>query len=364
MDQLLAQIYGTGGSEDLEKTAQALMLEKLAAQEQVDLSQFSPEELEALQQEVFGANGGQQIDPQQAQLQQLQGQGGFNPQAFQQPQGLQQGFDPAQIQQAQMLQLQQAQQQGAIPPELLEQAAQQLLLQQQQAQGQQPQFQQPQGQFQQDGGQDQAALEQMAVKEAQAKFEEADFLGRVMAHACHQEMQKIAGMQKRASMDQGLPAGFGESKPRLANPAHPSSTALDSAASNGPGHTHPGGKLRRAVSHLTDKAKGLGGAAANLAKAHPGKAALGIGAAGLGAGALAHHAMSGKEKNAFDQLAEQRAVQILAENGIPNGGPPAQQAQQAQQPVQQAQPQVTPQQFGEALEKRAYELLAQAGYLG
>jgi hypothetical protein len=370
MDQLLAQIYGTGGSEDLEKTAQAIMLEKLAEQEQVDLSQFSPEELEALQQEVFAGNGGQQVDPQQAQLQQqLQGQGGFNPQAFQpQGQGLQQGqpgfdmnptqpqFDPRQ----QMLQLQQAQQQGGIPQHLLEQVSQQLL----QQQGQQGQFPQQA----QQGGEEQGVLEEMAVKEAQAKFEEADFLGRVMAHSCHQEMQKIAGMQKRASMQDG--AGIDEALAkqqgvrRLVEKAKGAVSGAGGALAS---------KAKSLGGQASDAASNLGYKAVGAASRNP-KAALGIGAGALAAGAGAGYlaGRGGKEKNAFDQLAEQRAVQILAENGVQNGGQPApqqvqqvQQAPQQLQPVQQAQqPQVTQQQFGEALEKRAFELLAQAGYLG
>ena len=104
MDQYLAQIYGTasGASEDLEKTAQAQMLHKLAEDEGIDLSGLTDEQMDALAQQVISDQDG-------------------------------------------------------VPGE-------------------------------------QATAEEgvSAEEEAQAKFAEADFLGRVMAHAYTQELQKIA----------------------------------------------------------------------------------------------------------------------------------------------------------------------------
>lgn len=100
MDSWLSQVYGTatqGG--DLEKTAQAMMLDKLAQEEGIDLSGLDDAELDALAQQVIGDEGGAE-----------------------------------------------------------------------------------------DGG---AAVED-DEEELQAKFAEADFLGRVMAHAYTQELQKIA----------------------------------------------------------------------------------------------------------------------------------------------------------------------------
>ena len=112
MDEYLAQIYGTGtgASDDLEKTAQAAMLQKLAEDEGIDLSGLSEEQLDALAQQVV------------------------------------------------------SDQDGAAAPDDGAQAA--------------------------DNGV--SAGDANAEEEAQAKFAEADFLGRVMAHSYTQELNKIA----------------------------------------------------------------------------------------------------------------------------------------------------------------------------
>lgn len=67
MDEWLAKVYGTGGqSEDIEKTAQVEMLQKLAEQEGIDLDGLSAEQLESLSDEVFaegeesGEEGGEE----------------------------------------------------------------------------------------------------------------------------------------------------------------------------------------------------------------------------------------------------------------------------------------------------------------
>jgi hypothetical protein len=103
MDEWLSQVYGTGQGSDIEKTAQNMMLQKLAEEEGIDLSGLNDEELDALAQAVVaeGEGGGEQY---------VEGDAG-------------------------------------------------------------------------DVGGD---------EELQAKFAEADFLGRVMAHAYTQELQKIA----------------------------------------------------------------------------------------------------------------------------------------------------------------------------
>ena len=252
MDPWLAQVYGTGAGEDLEKTAQAMLLEKLAAEAQVDFSQFTPEQLQQLAAEVFAANGGQ--------IPQVPQQGA--------PQGIPGQQVPGQV---------------VFPP---------------QAQGQQAPAA-PQG-----------TPQEMAVKEAQAKFEEADFLGRVMAHSFTQEQQKIAAEQKATEWAAKL-AG--------ANP-----------------FMKTGPTAATAKSEKTDKS---------------GK--------------------TEKTKTAFDAMAEQRAADILRQHGIdPSQPSPAQQAQAQGQPAQggqqapaaqQAAP--TAEQFAEALEKRAYEILDEHGYI-
>jgi hypothetical protein len=121
MDPWLAQVYGTGGgSDDLEKTAQYHLLQKLAEEEGVDLSGLSEEELQALSDEVLSDEGEEQ------------------------------GYEA-------------------------------------------------------DGEYSEEDLQ----KEAQAKFEEADFLGRVMAHSYTQEMQKIGEMvMDHDSSTKAKPDGF------------------------------------------------------------------------------------------------------------------------------------------------------------
>ena len=111
VDQWLNQVYGTtGASDDIEKTAQDMMLQKLAEQENIDLSGLSEDQMDALAAQV--------IEDMQSDE-----QGDGEPVGQEQPQG--------------------------------EEASQE-------------------------------------EAEAQAKFAEADFLGRVMAHSYTQELRKIA----------------------------------------------------------------------------------------------------------------------------------------------------------------------------
>lgn len=114
MDEWLSQVYGTGQSSDIEKTAQHMMLSKLAEEEGIDLSGLSDDELDALAQAVVSDDGAAGQDH-------IEAAGG--------------------------------------------------------------------------GGGD---------EELQAKFAEADFLGRVMAHAYTQELQKIA--QEEGAMPAAAPA--------------------------------------------------------------------------------------------------------------------------------------------------------------
>lgn len=151
MNSFLAQAYGTNGSDqdsDLEKTAQALMLSKLAEQEGIDLSGLDEQQLSMLAQEVS-----QQLAAAQAGGAQQPGEmaggmpgGGMpmSPPPMQAPPG-----------------------QGPPPP--MPAAA-----------GPAPAPQNPGEQFSEE-----------QVKVAQAKMAEADFLGRLMAHAMHQESKLI-----------------------------------------------------------------------------------------------------------------------------------------------------------------------------
>lgn len=132
-------------------------------------------------------------------------------------------------------------------------------------------------------------------KTAQEKLDEADYLGRVMAHAYVQELKEIdktaaAEMDKEAKGK--MPAGLA-------------------------------GKVGKHLKGLAGKAKGMaeagGKKAKHFAKKHPG-AMKGMshgaaGAAGVAAGAAAHKAMS-KKSSAMDTLVEARMAQILEESGI------------------------------------------------
>lgn len=323
MDPWLSQLYGTGGAaEDLEKIAQAEMAQQLAQQEGVDLSNLSEEQIAALGQEVLG--GGQLQVGQQPQNQQMGQQQSAQPQ--------EQGFDPSQltdevVNEAQQI-LQAAQQGQQVDPAVL-QEAQAIMQVVEQMQAQQAGQQTP---------------EMAKVAEAQAKFEEADFLGRVMAHSFNQESEKIAASKQAGMMGQV---------------AHHARGAVGAADR---GVQHVGKKLFGAVARS-------GGAEAKM---HPNAArAIGAGALGAGAagaGAVAHHMMH-KEATigAIEKAAMQQAANILQQNGIdPTTG----------QPIQQQQPNIAPASgvqppsngvgaqaaLGELVEKRAHQILRGLGY--
>lgn len=288
MNPWLASIYGTDGADDLEKTAQSHLLQKLAAENNIDLSQLSPEDLQALLAEVMSEQGdqpGQDMNPTQM------GAGlpaNVPPQMGQHPM-MQQAFAPAA----------QAQVPQGMPQGAMQQGAQ--------------------------GGGDMASLQ----KEAQAKFEEADLLGRVMAHAYTQELEKIA-MTKTA------------------------------------------GKM--------DAVKGAAGKAANFAKAN--KKTIGAAAGGAAAGFVAgRKSKTASVGPAFLKLASEHAADILGAAGFdPQTGTdtwqqqaaPEQQAPQGQQaygqqPQQEAapqegQPQEAGAEFAQQLDQTALDMLANAGY--
>lgn len=336
MNSWLAEIYGTDGADDLEKTAQAHILQKLAEENNLDLSQFSPEELQQLLVEVLGPEAAaEQMGAVPGAALQQPGQQpgqGMNPQMGQ---PAQQGM-PQQTTIGQNGLPQQARPQQAFAP-----AAPQAQQQQPQGQqGMQPYQMAPQG------GQDQASLQ----KEAQAKFEEADLLGRVMAHAYTQELEKIAGSRMESAK-----------------------AAVKGVA----------GKARDAAASAHGSAKGYASRAAGHVKAH--KGAYGAGAAA--AGGFAAGRMS-KKASAFEKLAEMHAADILGAAGFdPSTGMDTTAQQQPQQQTQQPQPADVQQQvqteqqqmggvmqpgqpqtsepgaeFSQALDNRALEMLEAAGY--
>lgn len=238
MDPWLAQVYGTAGGEaatDLEKTAQAMFLQKLSAQENVDLSQLSPEQQEQLVQQILA---GQQPAAPQGQPQPGQPQQAA-PQGQPQPQG-----DPSQM--------------------------------------------------------DQAQVQELMMKEAQAKFEEADFLGRAMAHAYVNELEKIAEEGKLPAFMQGT----GTDKSSKTS-AEPSKTSKEKSKSD-----------------KTEK--------------------------------------SGTTKTAalVEKLAEARAAEILVANGInPETGAPIEAQTEPPAPQGDAEQQVQA-----VVDQKAVEMLKAAGY--
>lgn len=134
---------------------------------------------------------------------------------------------------------------------------------------------------------------------AQEKLAEADYLGRVMAHAYVNELRSI---EKTAAM----PAGMGKVMGHLKG---------------------LGGKAKAMGAAGAAKAKAVGGKAKAHAKAgaekgkahvskHKGKYMAGAGAVGGAAAAHAAHKMKEKKSSAVDQLVEARIAEILEASGI------------------------------------------------
>lgn len=318
MNPWLASIYGTDGAEDIEKTAQAHLLQKLAAEGNVDISQFTPEELEQLVQELAaeGYDVGSMMQPNvQQPAQAPMGMPAVGQPPVMNATGQGRPFAPAQMQQPQIPQ--------GMPPQAMQGGAQ-------------------------------PPQDTAMQKEAQAKFEEADLLGRVMAHAYTDELEKIAAHRKTAGR-------FESAKGAVKG-------AINSAK-NRAGHMaeRVGSKAHSKLTEVGMKARHHKGAIA---------AGAGAGAAGFAAGRMS------KEASAFEKLAEEHAAEILSATGYdPSTGQDvygqqmlqnAMPQQQVQQPQTQQmpgvqQPQVDPgqpagEQFSDALDQRALELLAENGY--
>jgi flagellar hook-length control protein FliK len=262
MDSWLASIYGTGGGQDIEKTAQVLMLEKLANEAGISLEQLqglTPEQLEMLAAEVMGPQAG------------APGAGG--------PAG---GAIP-----------------GAPQPGMP---------------GQAPVAQQaPMGAQQQQVPPAAPQPGEGAIKTAEAiqKFEEADFLGRVMAHAYTQEIEKIA-----ASKTAGV---------------------------------IPGDPTQGTVPQGAVPAPGVAPQAAQQQTTPPPAGGAFAGAPGAGQTKLAQ---------AITKLATLRAREILTQNGINPDNGQAAQAPAAAQPVTTG----APAPLAQAVEQQAVEILKEAGY--
>jgi hypothetical protein len=269
-DQWLSQVYGTGGGEDLEKTAQMHILSKLAEEEGVDLSGLDDEQLEQLYYETQGGDEGGYVED--------DGQGG----------------------------------------------------------------------------------EEYLAKEAAAKFEEADFLGRVMAHSFTQEMDKLAEAEAGSRPRGGIGRRVDQARHHVGRATEATENfGRKGTDAIGRGAARAGKAVGRGASRA---ARGVassqfGRGVARGAKAVGGHAMRNRGKYGLGAvaagGAYGAHKMR-KEASAFEKLALDHAANILGANGIDpsTGGPMTPQA-----PVQ-----LGGDQFGQALDDRAFQILEENGY--
>ncbi len=175
---------------------------------------------------------------------------------------------------------------------------------------------------------DEEPTEELA-KEAQAKFDEADFLGRTMAHAYTQELNKIAAAGGVKIAGVPGPAGFGRKAGNFALKAKMKGRAAAEDAGKAIGK-HVGEHKKKYIA---------GGAAAG-------------GAAAFGAGRMSKEAGG----PIFRKLAEMRAAEILTENGIdPATGEQFPAAQTNAAPAGQPQLQ-------QAVNDQAVQILKEAGY--
>lgn len=172
-----------------------------------------------------------------------------------------------------------------------------------------------------------------AAEEAQEKLAEADYLGRVMAHSYHQELQKIAAaeQEKTAGMTGGQRAAQavkskgGKVLGALKDIATGKEAREGFAAAKKSKGTADAAKNMASKSIMSAKGKERAGAAIGKhmgdAEAAKKKGMKGLGkTVGLYGGAAAAAggaaAMKKKQSSALDTLVEQRAMEILEASGI------------------------------------------------
>lgn len=185
---------------------------------------------------------------------------------------------------------------------------------------------------------------QNIVKEAEANLELADYMGRVMAHAFHQErgmIEKMAGYEGFM----GVPTAVG----KAVQHGRAAAGAIGGAARSAGGAVagaakRVGGAVSGAAKSVGSGAMGAGkrygellaggakGEVGEMAGRRAGNSVTGFkqmrgealkstgaraatGAAAIGAGVGAHH-MATKEASAFETLARQQAIALLQQNGL------------------------------------------------
>ena len=204
-----------------------------------------------------------------------------------------------------------------------------------------------------DESEEEEASEDEAEEEesSEEKTAEADMLGRIMAHSMVQELGNIE-QEKEASVGQavknwgqlaahgaksGGSAVAGKAK-SLKNLAKGKAKAMKGTFKDSKEGLIPG-TLRKSIGGGKGNLKSLG----DVAKGHKKTvgAAAALGTAGAAGGTYA--ATKKKKAPAIDKLAEGRALEILAENGItPDDGQDK---------------------LASAIEQRAWEMLAENGYV-
>ena len=210
--------------------------------------------------------------------------------------------------------------------------------------------------------------EEEETTEGNEKLAEADYMGRVMAHAYVQELR---GIEKDAYSQNPAPGKKGEKEMkrggRMAKAVEKDIAGAGKSAKKGlhnriiapikrgvnaalRGSRHAQHAVRNSheamlLGHRAGQAKDF---LAHHASKH--KGALGLAGAGLVAGEIGRrtHKHFSKEASAVDTLAIARAQEILAENGIE----PEQQEQGTKYDV-----------LSSVVEQRAMEMLAEAGYV-
>jgi hypothetical protein len=202
------------------------------------------------------------------------------------------------------------------------------------------------------GTDNEIALEDVAEEtdESQEKLAEADFLGRVMAHSYVNEMgeiEKQAGVGSKIH-EKALRLGqkiVGEGRlGRMGEKASKSHKAKQIAKMRACGLTSGKAQAKQFRKHKELGAGQIEAARKRMARTAGGAGygAVGLGALGLGgAGYGASKAL--KKESALDVLAEQRAMEFLAENGV--------EFESGQDKL------------ASAVEERAYEMLVEAGYI-
>jgi hypothetical protein len=143
------------------------------------------------------------------------------------------------------------------------------------------------------------------------KIAEADYLGRVMAHAYVNELKGIDYDSQEKLAAKAAARRVAKAVVRKAKKAGPGAmTRLYRRLKSRVGALREAGSLK--ARRLKKKLKVMGGEAKAYAKRH-GKAMAGAGLVGLGGG-IAAGRMS-KQSSALDTLAAERAMEILEENG-------------------------------------------------